>query len=165
MKTLYIMRHAKSSWDDESLSDFDRPLNKRGQHAAPLMGKFLNTKSVMPNLIMSSPANRAKMTAQIVADTIGYNSKNIKYEDKIYEANVFDLQGMVLGINKEIDTVMIIGHNPSLTSLINWLGDFYLDNLPTAGIFGLRFNSKWSQIQPKSAKVIFFETPKRIMQL
>ncbi len=161
MKTLYIMRHAKSSWDDFSISDFDRSLNERGEKEAPLMGKVLKDLEVKPDLILSSPANRAQTTAEIVADVLGYDVEDIHYQKSIYESSLMNLIMMVRELPKDKDSVLLFGHNPALTALINNLCDFSLDNLPTAGVVAIEFESTWADVSTHSGKKLFFEYPKK----
>ncbi len=161
MKTLYIMRHAKSSWDDFSISDFDRPLNRRGELSAPLMGEILKTKGVTPDLILSSPANRAQTTAKIVADIIGYGSDDISYQPSIYESSEMNIMMIINAIDEKVGSCLLVGHNPALTGVINALSTFSLDNLPTAGIVAFTFDSAWKDIKPFSGEMLFYEYPKK----
>jgi len=161
MKTLTLMRHAKSSWDDFSLSDFDRPLNTRGEAVAPLMGAILKEKNFKTDLLLSSPAKRAKTTAKIIADIIGYDSENITYVDSIYESSEMNIMMILNAIDESIDSCMLVGHNPAFTGIINKLSSFSLDNLPTAGIVAITFEGTWSDIKPMSGEMLFFEYPKK----
>ena len=162
MKKLYLMRHAKSDWNGYYISDFERGLNKRGEKAAPLMGSILKEKNITPDLIVSSPANRAKTTAAIVAEKLGYSTDKILFVPKIYEASVLDLFEVIHDLPKEAQSVLLVGHNPALTSLINQISNVNLDNLPTAGIIGIELpTDDWKSIQPKAGKFLFFEYPKK----
>ncbi len=122
MKRLYLIRHAKSSWDDPSLDDFDRPLSKRGKHDAPLMGKLLKQKNIIPDLILSSPAKRAKKTAKKIAKELG--KANIVYLDELYDASSQDLLADIKKISDTYTTVFLIAHNPRLNMLAYDLVDF-----------------------------------------
>ena len=117
MKTLYLIRHAKSSWKDITLDDFDRPLNQRGKKNAPFMGKLLKQREVKPDLIISSPAKRAKCTANIIAREIGY-TKDIVFEPKIYESNLVSLKNVIYSIDDKYNTVFLFGHNPCLNIFV-----------------------------------------------
>jgi phosphohistidine phosphatase len=156
------MRHAKSDWNGYYVSDFERTLNKRGLKAAPLMGEVLNAK-ISPDLIVSSPATRAKMTAEAVAQKLGYPQEKIAFVERIYEASAADLLRIIHRLPQEAEEVLMVGHNPGMTELINALSeDFRVENLPTAGVVGLMFDlQQWSQIAPKKGKVLFFEYPKK----
>lgn len=161
-RILYIARHAKSSWKDPSLFDHERPLNKRGKKDAPMIGKILQAKGVMPDMIISSPAKRAKKTANILAKEINYPKENIKEEKDIYEASVSDLLGILEQLDDSLQKVMIVGHNPSFTALANYLSPKYFDNIPTTGVVAISFPcSSWKEIERNSGNVIFYEYPKK----
>jgi phosphohistidine phosphatase len=115
MKTLFLIRHAKSSWDDTALPDKDRPLSDRGKRDAPKMGKRLAKRDVMPNLILSSPARRALTTAEIIAKKLGYKRKDIVVDDRLYSSAVDDLLNVVQKLSDKLERVMLFGHNPELT--------------------------------------------------
>lgn len=162
MKKLYIIRHAKSSWKDLMLNDFERPLNKRGENDAPFMGKLLKEKDVFPDAILSSPALRAKTTAQKIAQEINF-SKEIIYDRKIYEASVQTLKSVVKSIDDKYSTVFLFGHNPGLKMLAKSIVGFE-GNIPTCGIVEVEFDcKKWSDISSKNAKMISFEYPKKYL--
>ncbi len=160
MKNLYLIRHAKSYWGDQSTPDFDRPLNKRGKLDAPFMGNILSDKKVKPDLIISSPAKRANKTAIVFASKLGYSEKKIIYEQNLYEASSNDMLNVIKIIDEKYSSVMIFGHNPGLTLLNNHIADKYIDNIPTCGVAALKSDKKWSEIGQWSCKHIFFEYPK-----
>lgn len=160
MKTLYLARHAKSFWGDQSQPDFDRPLNKRGKRDAPFMGEVLRDKKVKPDLIICSPAKRTKKTAIEIADKIRYDEKKILFDDILYEASSNAILGLIKKVDDKYESLMIFGHNPGLTLLNNHVSDQYLDNIPTCGIVALQSEKKWSEIGKNSFKQIFFEYPK-----
>lgn len=161
MKTLYLVRHAKSSWKQPELSDFERPLNKRGKKDAPFMGKILSDKDVNPAMMISSPAKRAATTAKIIASEIDYPGDKIVFDENIYDATGRGLLEIISGIDEKYDSAMLFGHNPGITVLQNNLSDHFIDNIPTSGVVALRFNSSWSEIKLKSGKFVFFEYPKK----
>jgi len=163
MKILYLVRHAKSSWRDSALDDIERPLNKRGKRDAPFMGELLKEKVVNPDVVFSSPAKRASKTAQIIVEQIGYSKKNIIYSEEIYEASSHELVEFIKKIDDKYNSVMVFGHNPGFTMLNNFLSKKYIDNIPTCGIVALEFNSSWKEIEKNSAKMLFFDYPKRYM--
>ncbi len=162
MKQLYLMRHAKSDWSGYYVSDFERTLNKRGRKAAPLMGEVLAQMGIAPDLIVASPATRAKMTAEFVAGALGYLAEKIRFAEDIYEASVPELMRIVHALPDDVDKVLIVGHNPAMTGLINTLGDLELENLPTAGVAGFAFDTdRWQDIAPHTGRVLFYEYPKK----
>ncbi|WP_456323344.1 SixA phosphatase family protein [Hydrogenimonas sp.] len=163
MRELFLMRHAKSSWDDPTLSDFDRPLNARGKEDAPLMGKYLKKLGIKPDLIISSPAKRAKKTAKIVAEELGYDTDAIDYKDGIYEASPQSLLYLVCQLPDDAKRVMIVGHNPGITELANVLGDITIENIPTAGVAGIAFDTqRWGQACRMKGHTVLFEYPKKL---
>lgn len=161
MKTLYLARHAKSSWDYPELTDFERPLNKRGKRDAPFMGKILFDRKIKPDKIISSPALRAYNTARIIADRLEYPVENIETSETIYNAGAGDLIELIHDLDNNLNSVMLFGHNPALTSLSNYLCDKYLDNIPTCAIVGIQFDvNQWKDIKTDSGKFLFIEKPK-----
>ncbi len=160
MKKLYIIRHAKSSWSDETLEDFERPLSKRGKANAPMMGERLKEKDVMPDIIISSPAKRAKSTAEMIAKEVGYKKK-VLFDENIYEASVDELRKILTALNDKNSTVFLVGHNPSLNDLAQYYLDFEA-NIPTCGVVEIGFKcDRWAEIEPRNAKLLFFDYPKK----
>lgn len=166
MKTLYLIRHAKSSWKDITLDDFDRPLNKRGKHDAKLMGKLLHTKHIKPDLILASPANRAMITAQKLAESIDYPLKKIHYQSAIYEASVEALLDVIRQAEDKVNTLFLIGHNPSLNGLLDYLvPENRVDNIVTTGIAEIELSiDRWEALAFGSGALIQFEFPKKYYQ-
>ena len=161
MKTLYLLRHAKSSWSSPSLDDFDRPLNKRGIRNAPFMVEILLKKNISPELIISSPALRAITTAKIIAEKLKYSFSNIKKDKKIYQASTLDLLNVIKQTNNKLKFLMLVGHNPGMTDIINLISDKRLDNLPTAGIVCLKKEAdSWEEIDDNWS-FEFIEYPKK----
>lgn len=162
MKTLYIARHAKSSWKFPDLTDFERPLNKRGKKNAPFMGELLAEKKIKPELIISSPALRAKVTAIAISEKIDYPQEKILFDDEIYEAGLFTLRELISKFSNDYSSIMIFGHNPGFTSLNNYLSNKYIDNIPTCGIVALDLEiDTWADLSERCGKQIFFEYPKK----
>lgn len=160
MKKLYIIRHAKSSWKDETLNDFERPLSKRGKANAPMMGERLKKNGVMPDVIISSPAKRAKTTAEMIAKEIGYKKK-VLFDENIYESSVDKLRKILMALDDKNKAVFLVGHNPSLNDLAHYYVDFGA-NIPTCGVVEIAFASKkWAEIEPKNAKLLSFDYPKK----
>jgi len=162
MKTLFLVRHAKSSWKYPRLDDFERPLNKRGRKNAPLMGQILRQLKANPDFIISSPANRAAMTARIIADKIHYPLKKIQYDESIYDSSETDLMRIIADFDDGIKAAMLVGHNPELTLLANTIGNYPVSNIPTSGVFCVGFDiPAWSKIEASSGELKFFEFPKK----
>lgn len=155
------MRHSKSGWDDPNQKDFDRTLNERGRKDAPEMGKRLKREGIKPDLIISSPALRAIKTTKEIAREIGYPEKNIKLEFDIYEADIDNLIHVIRNIDDSHQTVILVGHNPSLTGLVGYLTNQFIDNIPTSGIAQISFElPTWKQVTRVSGKLTGFDYPK-----
>ena len=162
MKTLYLVRHAKSSWKYPRLDDFERPLNKRGRKNAPFMGSILRELKVSPDLIVSSPANRAAVTARIIAAALDYPLEDIRYSEAIYEFGEKALIEVVKEIDDDVNQAMVVGHNPATNGLANYIGDQSIGNIPTCGVFCVELDiASWSNIKAHCGKVKFFEYPKK----
>ena len=160
MKTLYLARHAKSSWKHPELSDIERPLNKRGKRDAPYIGNLLKEKVVKPDIVISSPALRAKKTALAIAEKIDYPKSKILIDENIYESSSTELIHIIKGFGDKYNSVMMFGHNPGFTMVNNYLTNSFIDNIPTCGVVGIRFNSSWKKIDSASGKAFFFIYPK-----
>lgn len=162
MKELYLIRHAKSDWNND-LPDYDRPLNERGLRNAPFMGRLLGDMGVKPQLVVSSPARRAHHTAQLLTAELGYPSDQIQLQPLFYEATTGTLQQLVATLPDTTDSIMFFGHNPAFTRLANLLAqDLELENLPTCGVVGLRFDAlSWQQVPALRGEVILWEYPKK----
>jgi len=162
MKTIYLVRHAKSSWKYPNLDDFERPLNKRGRKSAPFMGTILKKLKVAPDLILSSPANRASMTARIIANQISYPLEKICFSESIYQFSANALIDVIKHLDDEVDKAMLVGHNPALTDLANYFGDKPISNIPTSGVFCADLDiPSWAKISDHCGKLKFFEFPKK----
>ncbi|UII32725.1 histidine phosphatase family protein [Fulvivirga ulvae] len=162
MKTLYIVRHAKSSWDYPNLSDQDRPLNKRGERDAPKMGERLNNRGIFPDLMLSSPANRALTTCKTIARELDYPLDGIEINDHLYHASEDSLLDIVNSTDDTWLSLMIFGHNPGFTDFANSLTDEYLDNIPTCGVFACTFEvDSWQDVDFGNGRLLFFDYPKK----
>ena len=161
-RTLYLVRHAKSSWEDPSLDDFDRPLNDRGKRDAPRMAKRIKERKIVPDLMYSSPANRAIKTCKEFAKVLGIKESGIKTDAQLYHAGEETLLTRIHGLKDKFGAVMVFGHNPGLTDLANLLTGEQILNIPTAGVVGIRFSADhWKAVQPGSGKLLFFDFPKK----
>ncbi len=163
MKTLYLLRHAKSSWKYDDLSDIDRPLNKRGKENAPKIGQYLKKKKVNPQIIISSPSKRTLSTAEIISNEIGYKEKNLRIEMKLYAANLNDLIELVNKLGDNLNEVMLVGHNPSFTLAVEYFSGELLENLPTCGCAKIDFAvNTWRKVGKNNGKIKFLISPKSI---
>lgn len=159
MKTLYILRHAKSSWDNPNLADFDRPLNERGLRAAPFIGEIILKNKFLPDLLLSSPAIRARETADLVKNTAKLETE-IKFDERIYEASPHTLVDIISELDSQTDSVMLVGHNPGLEGLLKFLtGE--IQPMPTAGLAVVDLETDdWCAIEPESGSLRTLIRPK-----
>src|SRR5258708_2379031 len=153
MKTLFLIRHAKSSWDDTALPDKDRPLDDRGRRDAPKMGKRLAKRDVKPDLILSSPARRALTTAEVIAEKLDYKLKDIVVDNRLYAGGADDLLNVIHELRDKLERVMLFGHNPEFTELAHRLSS-KITHMPTWAIAEFPVHAKaWSNIgKGKGAK-------------
>lgn len=162
-RRLVMIRHAKSSWANPLQSDFERPLNDRGEHDAPMMGERLKTQKVIPDLIIASPAKRARQTAKKVAKAIGYDESNIQWVAKLYHCIPQVFEEVLYEVSDDVKTVFIVGHNPGITQFVNELSaEFSIDNMPTCGMVGAEVElNHWEMFPNAKKKVFLFEYPKK----
>jgi len=162
MKTLYLIRHAKSDRNDPSLSDYDRPLNKRGSNDAPFMGSKLLESGIHPDLILSSPALRAKTTAIAIAQALSYPLGLIRYIHPLYASDVETILSIIRDVSASVETLFIFGHNPEITECANIITGGEIDNIPTCGVVAMRLkNDSWESIGANSAEIIGVDFPKK----
>lgn len=163
MKTLILVRHAKSSWKDRSLADRDRPLNKRGKRDAPEMGRRLAARGGAPDLVVSSPAVRALTTARVIAEALGYPVSEIVEDERAYMASAEGLLDVIHGLDDGFDRVFLFGHNPGFTELVNHLSEEEIENVPTCGVVEFRVAAeRWADLVPMLVQRIDFDYPKRL---
>ncbi len=159
MKILSLLRHAEASWDDISLGDFDRPLNRHGEQEAQEMAELLKTQGLHPQLVVSSPALRAISTAEIIAYTLGGEASTIQQLPTIYEASVNDLIRVIQGLDDQKQHALLVGHNPGLSLLANTLVEKRY-SLPTCGFLSLELKIKhWQELAPGVANEVSYHYP------
>lgn len=161
MRTLYLLRHAKSSWKDDSLRDFDRPLKRRGRDAAEQIGKVLAGEKLKDLLVISSPAARARETTKLVLESARLNLEP-RFDERIYEADVRTLLEVVTSIPDKATTALLVGHNPGFENLLSYLtGDNR--HMPTAALAKIEFDvGSWSEVSAGSERLESFVTPKEL---
>ena len=163
MRTLTLVRHAKSSWKDASLRDRDRPLNKRGRRDAPEMGRRIAAAGIRPSLIISSPAVRAWTTAKFVAQEIGFPAEFMQRENDLYLASLDRLLDVVATQDSGFNNLMLFGHNPGLTDFANYLCPGLTANVPTAGVVCVEFDSEdWMLYDKPEIRLLTYDFPKRL---
>lgn len=161
-KRLVLIRHAKSSWQQAGLDDVDRPLNDRGKRDAPLMAKRVKARGLRPQLILSSPAKRARKTAKIVADELGYAKQAIRQDLRLYLQGVEGLLAVLADIEDAAECVFLVGHNPDLSDLAERLTGAGLGDLPTAAVVAVRLaGRRWREAAQAGGAVEWFDYPKQ----
>ncbi|WP_097461174.1 SixA phosphatase family protein [Mangrovitalea sediminis] len=161
MKTLTLLRHAKSSWKDTSLKDFDRPLNKRGKKQSAAMGDLLASLHWSPDILVASPAVRTYNTARCVGAHLSLKTSALTTDKTLYNADWSQLFECICRTPDHIDHLMICAHNPGLTDVINRLSDSHITNLPTCGLAAIRFSVKsWSGLDQVQGTLSLLLTPK-----
>lgn len=160
MKRITLIRHAKSDWH-ASLADFDRPLNARGEAAAPHMAAHLAEFFEPPDQLISSPAVRALRTAQHIAVGLGITEADIQTRDDLYNASLEDLLQVIQQTDVQWGHLMLIAHNPGITELANQLTDSHIDNLVTCAVLGADLDiANWPQARPGCGRVVYYDYPK-----
>jgi len=162
MKTLYLLRHAKSSWDNPDLKDFERPLSERGIRDVPLMAERFRSRKGRVDTIICSPAVRTKTTAQMFAKELGFPRDEIGSNPELYFAgsNMFLKAASLL--DEECEMAIMVGHNPAITEFVNEMAGSDIANIPTCGLVELRLPiDDWSKIAFASAELIDFDFPKK----
>ena len=165
MKTLYFVRHAKSSWADHNLPDHDRPLNKRGKRDAPRMARRLMGLDVSPDGILTSSAKRAKATAKVFREACGLGKSDVITRKTLYHASPNEIEAELRRLPADWKTVLVFGHNPGYTDLANRLQhDQDIDNVPTCGIVGANIEiDDWSDFKLTKARRTTFMYPKQVL--
>lgn len=162
MKRLTLLRHAKSSWSNPDLSDYDRPLNKRGRRDASEMGRRLAERGVKPDLVLASPACRSRVTAEVVATLLPIDGSNLLFDERIYLASSSDLIERLGSISENYEHVLLVGHNPGITDLANSLAGTRLDNVPTCGVISVELKgATWRELAQNEAILLFYDYPKK----
>lgn len=161
MKTLLLVRHAKSSWDDFSIKDFDRPLNERGKSDAPMMAQRLLDKKIKIDAFIASPAKRARKTAELFAKQFKESKDGIIFVDALYLASPSAFSQVISKTDNQFDTIAVFSHNEGITAFANTLTNTKTDNITTCGIFAVRIKTKqWSDFAKAEKQFWFFDYPK-----
>jgi len=161
LRYLTLVRHAKSSWDFPHLADHDRPLNKRGQRAAPDMARRLATRKPSIDLILSSSAVRARTTAEVFADSLQLRAEQNQIEESLYGCSASSLLDRVREFSDHLFSVMLVGHNPELHQFAEMLQPKLIDHFPTCTVATVSFAvSRWQEIEPELGQLEYFDFPK-----
>jgi phosphohistidine phosphatase len=161
LKTLILVRHAKSDWGDPSLSDIDRPLNQRGKKDAPEMAKRLKERNLGLDAFITSPAKRARKTAQVFFKEFELKKERFIEEPGLYGASEAEFYEVIKNVKDKFDCIALFSHNPGLTDFANRLTETRIDNIPTSGIFAVKADCKnWSEFREAKKEFLFFDYPK-----
>ncbi len=165
MRTLYLIRHAKSSWGNPGLRDHDRPLNERGLHDAPKMAQLLAEQGIKPDLLVSSPAKRALTTALYFAEAFKIEGIEVLREAKIYEAFPHEILSIISDLPESAQTVALFGHNPTFTEVANrFMENDFIENIPTCGIVKISSSAdSWREFYEGNSKVAACYFPKEVL--
>lgn len=161
MKTLLLLRHAKSDWDNTTLPDFERPLNERGRKAAPLMGELMRERKIQPDLILCSPAERTRQTVALVSDAAGFTTAP-RFEERIYDAEVARLLEVISEIEETASVVLVVGHNPGMAGLVEHLTG-QAASMPTAALARVSLDiENWDEIREHAGRLEWLVKPKEL---
>ncbi len=161
MKELILVRHAKSSWDNPELKDFDRPLNERGKHDVITMSDRLYGRGVHPDIMISSPAKRTLTTAKVFAKTFKIKMSSIVLIPDLYQAQPAEFYKVIKSIDNQYNCAVLFTHNTGLTDFANELTNVHVDNVPTCGIFAVKIDmDNWRDFAKSSKSFWFFDYPK-----
>ncbi len=165
-RELLILRHAKSDWDSSATTDYDRPLTRRGKHDAPKVGAWLYREGLVPDYVVSSPAERARQTAVKVCKGLEIGKGRIVWDPEVYEANLEDLLAVLARCPADASTVLLIGHNPGLEYLVRHLCGEDLESpadgklLPTAALVRLEMPESWDNLERGCAALVAITRPR-----
>jgi phosphohistidine phosphatase len=163
MKTVLLVRHAKSSWEDPLVVDFERPLNERGKKDAPAMAKRVKDRQYKIDCFISSPARRARKTAKLFAEVFKYKEEKIIYKSELYHADPETFYSVIEQCGNDYNTIAIFSHNPGITYFVNELTEIKLDDMPTCAVFAVSMDGgKWKDFRKAKKQFLFFDYPKAL---
>ncbi len=164
MKSIFLLRHAKSSWSNPGLEDQHRPLNKRGKRDAPLMGERFRARNENLDIILASPALRAITTAELFAEACGFSAGEIAQESDLYFFGARSIQGIIINQDDQYRSLMLVFHNPDITEFVNSIDDANrIYNIPTCGIVKLVSDiQRWRDWSRSNTELECFDYPKKI---
>ena len=159
-KTLYLLRHLKSSWDDVSLADRDRPLAPRGRKAGKRMARYLQRAGVAPELVLCSPATRTRETLDAIR--VALDGPEVRFEERLYAASDDELLDALRGVDPGVGSVLVIAHNPGLEDLAASLSGTVQEKFPTGALATLAFDGAWNELAPGVCKLTGFVVPREL---
>jgi phosphohistidine phosphatase len=163
VKRIVLIRHAKSSWANPLQSDFDRPLNDRGEHDAPMMGERLKKADITPDLFIASTAKRASQTARRVSKALGYDTEKIEWREELYHCVPSVFEEVIYGIDDKINTLFIVAHNPGISEFAASLDNTKaIHHMPTCAVAGFEIDiDRWTDFNLGKKKTFLYDTPKK----
>jgi len=159
MKNIYFLRHAKSSWDDFSLKDFDRPLSTRGIQDADLMGNYFRSKKIKLDMVFSSPSKR---TIETLEHFFQLEKPKIEFEESIYHASLDDILSVIFGIPEHMNNIMLVGHNPSMHEITEFLGNEFINKYPTCCLAAFKTDISWDKLSNGCGNLEFMKKPSEL---
>ena len=159
MKTIYFLRHAKSSWDDFELKDYDRPLSTRGIQDADLMGNYFRSKKIKLDLVLSSPSKRTKETLE---HFFQFEKPKVQFEESIYHASLDQILGVIFSVPETIRSIMLVGHNPSMHEITEYLSNKFINKYPTCCLASLTIDTDWNKAVRGCADMNFLKKPSQL---
>ena len=165
IRRLFILRHAKSAWDTDASSDFERPLAKRGKKDVPAVGAWMLEQGLLPDHIISSPAERAKQTVIGICHALDIEKKAIHWDSRVYGADTEELLELLSEVPDNAKAVLIVGHNPGLESLFSYLSSTDNDEVgvvKTATLVHLEMDEAWNALKPQCATLIAVKSPREL---
>ena len=159
MKNIYFLRHAKSSWDDFALKDFDRPLSTRGIQDADLMGNYFRSKKIKLDIVFSSPSKRTRETLE---HFFQLEKPSIKFEESIYHDSLDQLLSVIFGTPENLKNIMVVGHNPSMHEITEYLGNKFIKKYPTCCLAALSIDRRWNELSQGCGDIDFLKKPSEL---
>ena len=159
MKTIHFLRHAKSSWDNFELKDYDRPLSTRGIQDADLMGNYFRSKKIKLDLVISSPSKR---TTETLEHFFQFERPKVQFEESIYHATLDEILDVIFSIPEDTESIMLVGHNPSMHEITEYLGNKFINKYPTCCLAALTIDSSWNEISQGCGKLEFIKKPSEL---
>ena len=159
MKTIYFLRHAKSSWDDYELKDFDRPLSTRGIQDADLMGNYFRSKKIKLDLVFSS---QSKRTSETLEHFFQIDGTKIQFEESIYHASLDQILSIIFGTPEGLKNIMVVGHNPSMHEITEYLGKKFINKYPTCCLAALTIDRSWNELSQGCGNLDFIKKPSEL---
>lgn len=160
MKTLLLVRHSKSSWDDPGVADHERPLNARGLRDAPVMGQRLAERGVAPDVILSSTAVRARATAELIAHALGIGAARVVADERLYGASADEVLSVIGELDDEVSCAIVVGHNPETASLAHQFSD-EIHEMPTTAVAEFTFDvDAWYELDGAEPVTVRVDTPR-----